>query len=242
MRCVIAGLVLLFVPFAAAAQPAGSTLPSTAEPTTVSVVTGVSVGSDEVGALAGGTLSAGIKPWLSLEGSAGFADRGPGVSGIYALVSAVFNVLPASSRVVPFASIGGGIYHADFDMGNRDLFAQLGEPFDSMSMEFGEAYSTWLRMFITGATGMTADVFVQMPRPRQIPRFYADRMASRMTSNTGPWRRQSFTDPATSLGGGAVIRLSDKVVLRPDARAIVVFNEGDANVVGLFNLGVGFRF
>jgi hypothetical protein len=31
-------------------------------------------------------------------------------------------------------------------------------------------------------------------------------------------------------------------VLRPDVRALVVFGDGRTQTIGLFNLGVGFRF
>jgi hypothetical protein len=239
MRYAIAGLVLLLSPFTAFAQPAGPAVTPPTEPTTVSFVTGFSVGADEVGPLAGGSLSAGVTSWLSLEGAAGFADRGPGVNGVYALASAVFNIRPASSRVVPFASVGGGFYHANFDMRNREMFGQLGVPLESL-MEFvagSGGYQAYMRMYQTGGARL-----VQVPLPRQVPQFYASRFGTMMLSENGTWGRRSFTDPATSVGAGASIRLSDKVVLRPDARAIMVFNDGETNVVGLFNLGVGFRF
>lgn len=240
MRSVIAGFVLLLflLPLTALAQPSAPAVTSPSEPATVSFVTGFSTGAGEVGPLAGGALSAGVTSWLSLEGSAGFADRGPGVNGVYALASAVFNILPASSRVVPFASIGGGLYHANFDMGNREMFGRLGDPAVDM-MEFMAGSNAFLSIRMSQATGGR---LVQLPLPRQMPQFYANRLGTMMLSGNGTWGRRSFTDPATSVGGGAAIRLSEKVVLRPDARAIVIFNDGDTNVVGLFNLGVGFRF
>jgi hypothetical protein len=235
MRYAIAGLALLVFPLTALAQPGASAVTSTKDAVTVSFVTGLSVGSDEVGPLAGGALSAGINPWLSLEGSGGFADRGPGVTAVYALASAVFNMLPASSRVVPFATIGGGLYHSNFDLSDREMFGRLGVAVDSM-MEFAEGYQAWLRIYET-----TGERLVQIPLPRQVPQFYANRIGI-MLSENGRWGRRSFTDPATSVGGGAMIRLSEKVVLRPDARAILIFNEGDTYAVGLVNLGIGFRF
>lgn len=236
MRYVIAGLILLLSPLSVIAQPAGPAVTSTTEPATVSFVTGFSVGSEEVGPLAGGALSAGVTPWLSLEGSAGFADRGPGVNGVYALASAVFNILPASSRVVPFASVGGGLYHATFDLGNREMFGQLGVPIDTI-LEFAEGYQAWLRISQTVGSRL-----VPLPLPGQMPQFYANRLGTMMLSPNGTWGRRSFTDPATSVGGGAVIRLSEKVVLRPDARALLIFSDGDTHAVGLVNLGIGFRF
>jgi hypothetical protein len=238
MRYVIAGFALLLCPFTALAQSAGPAVTSTTEPATVSFVTGFSVGSDEVGPLAGGTLSAGVNSWLSLEGSAGFADRGPGVNGVYALASAVFNLRPASNRIVPFASVGGGLYHAEFDMGNREMFGQLGSQVEEMMFGFLGEYQAWLRMHVNTTGPQT----VRLPVPRQMPQFYANRIGTMMLPENGRWGRRSFTDPATSIGGGAVIRLSERVVLRPDARAILIFNDGDTNAVGLVNLGIGFRF
>jgi hypothetical protein len=236
MRFAIVALALLSVPFAASAQPGAPAVTSASEPTTVSFVSGFSLGSDEVGPLAGGTLSAGITPWLSLEGAAGFAGRGPGINGVYALASAVFYVLPATSRLVPFATIGGGLYHANFDFGNSEMFGRLGVAVDTM-MEFAEGYQTWLRFYDSSGSRL-----VQLPLPRQLPHFYANRMATLTLSENGRWGRRSFTDPATSIGGGAVIRLSDKVALRPDARALLVFNEDDTYAVGLVSVGIGFRF
>lgn len=236
MRYMIAGLVLLFFPPNALAQPASPAVASTIEPATVTFVTGFSAGADQIGPLAGGSVSAGATSWLSLEGSAGFTGRGSGVNGIYALASAVFNVLPASRRIVPFASVGGGLYRARFDMGNREMFGQLGAPVEGLMESVGN-FEMYLRMHDSAGGRL-----VQLPLPRQLPRFYATRFESMRLSENGRWERRSFTDPATSVGGGALIRLSEKLVLRPDARAILVFNDGDTNAIGLVNLGIGFRF
>jgi hypothetical protein len=66
MRYAIAGLALLVFPLTALAQPGASAVTSTTDAVTVSFVTGLSVGSDEVEPLAGGALSAGINPWRAL--------------------------------------------------------------------------------------------------------------------------------------------------------------------------------
>jgi hypothetical protein len=76
----------------------------------------------------------------------------------------------------------------------------------------------------------------------QMPMFYASRLGQMMVPANGVWGRRSFTDPALALGGGVRIDLSDKVYVRPDARALLVVGGGDTYTIGSVSVGVGYRF
>jgi hypothetical protein len=45
-----------------------------------------------------------------------------------------------------------------------------------------------------------------------------------------------------SLGGGVRLNLTEHLVLRPDARAVVVFAEGDTHTIGVFTANLAYRF
>ena len=58
----------------------------------------------------------------------------------------------------------------------------------------------------------------------------------------GRWGMRSFTDPALSLGGGVRLDVSARLYVRPDARALIVIANGSTHTVGVFSLGIGYRF
>jgi hypothetical protein len=58
----------------------------------------------------------------------------------------------------------------------------------------------------------------------------------------GRWQTRPLTDPMLAPGGGARIDLGSRVSLKPDARALVVFGDGDTCTAGLLTVGLGVKF
>jgi hypothetical protein len=56
------------------------------------------------------------------------------------------------------------------------------------------------------------------------------------------WGKQSFTDPAASIGGGIRFNVSDRVMIRPDIRALLIFADGDTHTMTVAAFNVGYRF
>jgi hypothetical protein len=75
-----------------------------------------------------------------------------------------------------------------------------------------------------------------------LPNFYARRLGPLAFPRSGAWDRQNFTDPALNVGGGVRFNLSERLMLRPDARALVAFGEGRTHTLGVFVVNVGYRF
>jgi hypothetical protein len=80
-------------------------------------------------------------------------------------------------------------------------------------------------------------------RSFHVPEMYAERLRSMIWPlPDGGWGRQSFTDPAMTIGGGVRLDLTPHLSLRPDARALFVFGDGRSATLGMFTLNVGYRF
>jgi hypothetical protein len=58
----------------------------------------------------------------------------------------------------------------------------------------------------------------------------------------GTWDTRSFTDPAMSFGGGVRFHVTERVMVRPDVRALLVFADGDTHTLGVFGVQLGYRF
>jgi hypothetical protein len=61
-----------------------------------------------------------------LEGRSVYFDRGPGLSAMDVNASIVVDLL-TERRVVPYVSLGGGLYLAMFDLGNQRFSGMMGE-------------------------------------------------------------------------------------------------------------------
>jgi hypothetical protein len=45
-----------------------------------------------------------------------------------------------------------------------------------------------------------------------------------------------------SVGGGLRFNVNDRLMVRPDIRALVVFSAGETQTLGLFGVQLGYRF
>ena len=231
MRTFFAALTLLAPLSLASAQPVAETSPAPVpEPVSVLFVSGIATGSSQTGPLLGGVISAGLAPRLTVEVQAAWLDRGPGTMAATALGSLLVNLVDPDRPVVPFAALGGGVYHASFDMGRPGMLGRYGW-MDGPGM-MGSTWSGPGAMFGTGP----------LPWPDHMPQFYARRLGGVTPPVDGRWTTRSFTDPMVSVGGGVRIDLGRRFFLRPDARALVVFGDGETHTVGMLNIGVGIKF
>jgi hypothetical protein len=58
----------------------------------------------------------------------------------------------------------------------------------------------------------------------------------------GAWGTRRFTDPAVGFGGGLRFSVNQHLMVRPDARALVVFAAGETHTLGVFGIQLGYRF
>ena len=76
----------------------------------------------------------------------------------------------------------------------------------------------------------------------QMPMFYANRLGQMTIPSDGRWMMRSFTDPAITVGGGIRFDVTNRVYIKPDVRALMVFGGGDRLVLTTMVVGLGYRF
>lgn len=205
--------------------------------TSIAVAPGVSTGASNTGAAIAGSISVEVASRVTVDGSVGMADRGPGAGAGYAVGSLFLNLLPSSHRAVPYIAIGGGLYRAMFDLNDQRFFGGMGSAYAPGTVM--TPLTTGMQGFgmMGGNSNQTLGTFY----PGQMPAFYAQRMGVMSVPANNAWGMRGFTDPALSLGGGVTIGLTEHWFLRPDARALVVFGNGGSSTVGIFTVGFGYR-
>lgn len=198
-----------------------------------SLQAGLSSGQSATGALVGGALLVPLGARVSLEASGAALDRGHGATGTSASASLLVHLRPRREDVVPYLALGGGLYRVSFDRGERE----------GMGGMDGRGGST-----VPGMFGGTTMPYGPGQGSTSMPQFYANRMNGRfprqqdMPFGDTMGRRTTFNDPSLSVGGGIRIGLRRGLFLRPDARALVVFGDGDTSTVGLVTVNLGYRF
>lgn len=182
---------------------------------------GLSVGSSDTGAALGGAFTLDLTDRFGLEVAGGYLDRGPGIDAWTLSGSLLVYLRAANEDFVPFLAVGGGLYRSTFDFDHPRLADMWGT---GSWMSGASAY---------GPTDASS---------------YGSMGGSFMGfmghggSGFGPDGHISSTDPVFPLGGGLRWNASDRLSLRADARALVVAGDGETFTVGLFTVGVGFRF
>jgi hypothetical protein len=232
---------------AALALTASTALAQPAVATTISATGGVASGASETGGAFGGSVDIGPTPWISFEGQGTYLDRGDGVDAFSAAASALVNLLRSDRPVVPYGAIGGGIYHASYDLGNPRYLGAAGDEFDAGSTicpaagsGFGPGPGPGLGLGLgNGTCAADAGGYWGVG---DLPNFYARRLGALQFPGNGIWGTRDFTDPALSVGGGVRINVTDHFVLRPDARALILFADGETETLGVFVMNVGYRF
>jgi hypothetical protein len=224
---------------------AGSALAQPAPRTTVSFTAGVVSGASDTGVTLGGSVLFDITERLSIEGQGTYIDRGAGADGFGVFASLLVNLRESSQPVVPYVAVGGGILHVSYDLSNPRFLGPVGMqfapgstvcPVPGTGMGLGH-HPGWP----SGAASCPVTVAGYWG-VGHLPDFYARRLGPLAFPHRGHWGMRPFTDPALSVGGGVRIPVTERLMLRPDVRALAVWGDGDTHALGVFVMHVGYRF
>lgn len=231
--------VLCIAPVPSSAQQVVTSTPTIAPRGVVIGAGGLSAGSGTSGGSFGLTATFSLTDRVAIEGSGLFSMSHMSTDSQSVTGSLLFNLRPAreSERIVPYVAGGLGLYRSSFDMnglgfgsfmnqysGYTGMMSLAGGGFGMMSGSYGA--------YVAGNPVYT---------PANVPMFYGNRMGM-LTPTNGRFGMQSFTDPAVSFGLGVQIRAGEHFVVRPDARAITAFANGDRRTVGVVTIGLGYGF
>lgn len=225
-------LIVIAVLIAFLAAPANAQVT-----TSLAVAPGVATGSSDTGVALAGALSFDLTDRVTVEGTVGMANRGPGAGAVYAAGSLLFQLLPPGHLAVPYVAVGAGLYRAGFDLNHQRFFGGMGTTYAP-----GTVMTPLTGMHGFGMMGGSLNQTLGTFYPGQMPAFYAQRMGVMSVPVNNGWGMRGFTDPAVSIGGGVTIGLTEQLFLRPDARALVVFGNGDNYTVAVVTVGLGYRF
>jgi len=221
-----------------------------ARPTTVSVFGGVQAGGLDAGPAIGASVTQDIGERLSVEGSVTFADRGRGASTTRGEGSVLVHLGPTGGGAVPFVAVGLGVYHTSVDLAAARFLGAIGPQYAVNQQAcpaagpsgpgprggFGPGDGL-------GAGAETCPNAVSLGwGVGDLPLFYARRLGPLAVPASGAWGSRDFTDASFSLGGGLRLDVSERVTIRPEARAVIVFGGGDTHTVGEVGIRLGYRF
>jgi hypothetical protein len=182
---------------------------------------------------------------ISVEGQGTYLGRGPGGDAFNAGGSLLVNLLRSSERVLPYAAIGGGVHRVSFDLGNPRFLGPAGAQFGAGSTVcpaagtgFGVGPGPGLGGRARDCPGTAAGYW----GVGALPNFYARRLGPLAFPRGGAWETRGFTDPALSLGGGVRFNVTERLMLRPDVRALVIFANGETHTLGEFLVNLGYPF
>ncbi len=240
-------IALFLAPAVVAAQSVQPVRPTSSDSPWSSVLSaGLVSTTPNQGAALGTAVVFEISDRAAVEFAGNWLDPGRGADGVAVGGGVLVNLLTRAHRAVPFVALGGAVIRTTFDMDNG---AFLG----GMSGQFGVG-ATMVPFERTGQGGMmqgpyqgpnhwsgpwTAGPTVDLSN---MPMFYQRRLGAIQIGMDGRWGMRSFTDPAFSVGGGVRFNVTDRLYVRPDARALIVMADGDRYTVGTFTLGLGVRF
>lgn len=217
---------------------------ATSGPVSAGLLGGVSAGSGDAGASAGGVLTFDASDRIAVEARSVFLQRGSGMHGLELTGTALMTIVP-STRAAPYIAIGGGLYRASFALGDERLFGRMGSQFAS-GTPFVPVRGMGFGMMTGGMTftgGVWTDTWTGPTfTASQMPMFYANRLGQMTIPSDGRWMMRSFTDPVLTVGGGIRFNVTNRVYVRPDVRALVVFAGADRQVLTNMVVGLGYRF
>jgi hypothetical protein len=211
--------------------------------TAVSFVAGVGSATSTTGVVIGGSGLVDVSDRVALEAQGTYLDRGTAASGLSASGSVLVHVVSTRARIAAYVAAGGGVYRASFDLDSPRFLGPMmtqfapgtvvcAAPGTGMGAGLGAGFGPGTGT-CTGTGGYWG--------VGQMNAFYARRLGA-MTVPSEVWGTRSWVDPAVSLGGGARFHVTERVMIRPDARALVVLANGRAHTLGVFGVNVGYRF
>ncbi len=196
----------------------------------IGVVGGFSAGSGDAGGSVGLNLAFDATDRIGVEARGIAMGRGSGAMGLEATGTMLFTIA-STPKAAPYAAVGGGVYRAGFDMDNAAMLGALGSQFGPGTM----------MVPVQGTSGFmmgSGTVF----NDSHMPAFYANRLGQMAVPANGHWGMRSFTDPALTVGGGIRLDVTRRFYVRPDVRALVVFDDGDRLTLTAMTLALGYRF
>ena len=211
----------------------------------LSFVGGAASTSSTTGVALGGSWLVDLNDHASVEAQGTYLDRGAGTDAVSVHGSLLVNLLPARERIVPYAAAGGGLYRTSFDLANPAFLGPVGAQFGPGSVVCpvpGTGVGPGPGAGFGPGTGSCPATATGYWGVGQMPGFYARRLGPMAVPVSGAWDTRSFTDPAVSIGGGIRFNVNDRLMVRPDIRALVVFAEGDTHTLGVFGMQLGYRF
>jgi hypothetical protein len=214
-------------------------------PVSVGLIGGVSAGSGDAGPNAGAVLTFDTTDHVAVEGRGVFLRRGSGEHGLE-LTGTALVTMARSKRAAPYLAIGGGLYRASFALGDTRFLGGMASEFATGTRFVPVRGMSGFGMMTGGATftgGVWTDAWTGPTfSGSQMPMFYANRLGQMTIPSDGRWMMRSFTDPALTVGGGIRIDVTNRVYVKPDVRALVVFGGGDRLVLTTMVVGLGYRF
>lgn len=210
-----------------AAQPLP---PALDRPASIGLLGGLSAGAGDAGGTVGVNLAFDVTDRVGVEARGIGSRQGSGQMGMEATGTMLFTIA-RTAKAAPYAAIGGGVYHTSFDLGSQAMFGAMGSQYSPGTMMTSVAGSSGFMM--GNGTVYSGS---------HMPVFYANRLGQMTVPANGSWGMRSFTDPALTLGGGIRFDVSERLYVRPDVRALMVFGNGDRLTLSTMTLALGYRF
>ena len=231
MKCMSSLITALVLTLAALTPVAAQTAPPTLDrPASIGLLGGLSAGSGDAGGSIGLNLAFDVTDRIGVEARSMGSRQGSGQMGMEATGTMLFTIA-RTAKAAPYAAIGGGVYHTSFDLGSQAMFGAIGSQYGPGTMMTSVAGSSGFMM----GNGTVYNV-------SQMPAFYANRLGQMTVPANGSWGMRSFTDPALTVGGGIRFDVGERLYVRPDIRALMVFGNGDRLTLSTMTLALGYRF
>jgi hypothetical protein len=237
--------ILLVHPTGLSAQTAQPDQPAPASWWSLAVTGGMTSMSPGHSGTLGGAMIVDLSDRIALEVSGNWLAGGHGSDGLTMGGGVILSLRSHLARTVPFVSAGAAAVRASFDMDDRAFLGRMSGQFGPgawMVPFAGSPHGGMMQGAYNGPgywhgqwSGPTVDL-------TKMPMFYQQRMGVMRMGQDGRWGMRSFTDPALSVGGGVRFNVSERLYIRPDARALVVVGDGDTHTIGTFTIGLGMTF
>lgn len=211
----------------------------------IAVTAGAASGSSDTGVALGGSVLFDATERLAIEGTGAYLGRGDGADAFTLGGSLLINLLTSPQRAVPYAAIGGGLYRASFDLAHPRFLGPVGAQFgpgSTICASPGTGFGPGPGAGFGAGMGMCPATAAGHWGVGALPNFYARRLGPLGFPTGAAWEKATFTDPALSVGGGIRFNLSDRMMVRPDLRALVIFADGETHTLAVFGVNLGYRF
>ena len=224
----IAGVALAVASVTSAAAQPASRGPD--RPASIGFLGGLSAGSGDAGGSVGLNLGFDVTDRIGVETRGIGMRRGSGSMGLEATGTMLFTIA-RTPKAAPYAAIGGGVYHASFNLDSQAMFGAFGDQFGPGTM----------MSLVTGSSRFMMGNGTVLNGSR-MPAFYASRFGQVMVPTDGHWGMRSFTNPAVTVGGGIRFDVTERLYVRPDIRALMIVGNGDRLTLSTMTVALGYRF